>query len=108
MVANILRWSAVCRGATLFSATGRGSVGNIKTNGLPQIRSRVSRLSYGWTFMTKFEDGVHDPRDKKWDEPRRKWMADNQMQCIIKRVRKPRNNYVFTTSYANRLEGRKY
>ncbi|KAI0467976.1 hypothetical protein F4859DRAFT_506405 [Xylaria cf. heliscus] len=73
-------WSAICRGATLSGAVGRGL-----TKQAVKVHTRVARLSYGWTFTSPFDPRIHDIRDKQWDDTVGEWIADNQMQWAIKR-----------------------
>ncbi|KAI0401998.1 hypothetical protein F4802DRAFT_618248 [Xylaria palmicola] len=73
-------WSAICRGAVLSGAMGRGL-----TEQVVKVQSRVARMSYGWKFWTEFNPNCHDLRDKVWDRVRGKWMASNQIEWAIKR-----------------------
>ncbi|CAJ2504004.1 Uu.00g113980.m01.CDS01 [Anthostomella pinea] len=73
-------WSAICRGATLSGAMSQGLVKQTV-----QVRSRIARASYGWCYATNFIEGVHDKRDKRWDEYDGEWVAWKQMTWAVKR-----------------------
>ncbi|KAI0453565.1 hypothetical protein F5B21DRAFT_525719 [Xylaria acuta] len=73
-------WSAICRGATLSGAIGRGL-----TEHVVKVHTRVARLSYGWRFRAEFDETIHDIRDRIWDDLDGSWKADNQMEWVIKR-----------------------
>jgi hypothetical protein len=57
------------------------------TERIVQVKSRIARLSYGWIYNIRFDDKIHDPRDKVWDELKGFYQAVNQVKWIIKRVR---------------------
>ncbi|KAI1810431.1 hypothetical protein GGS20DRAFT_594370 [Poronia punctata] len=73
-------WSAICRGATLSGAMGRGLIKDVV-----QVKSRVARMSYGWTFSTVFDENIHNARDKRWNDVEHIWEADDQMEWAITR-----------------------
>ncbi|RYP25624.1 hypothetical protein DL767_008335 [Monosporascus sp. MG133] len=73
-------WSAICRGAAMYGALGHG----LTDEGV-RVQSRVSRLSYGWKYNTRFVPGKHLIQDKFWDERDGRYNAKNQMQWAIKR-----------------------
>ncbi|KAI0124242.1 hypothetical protein BJ170DRAFT_712255 [Xylariales sp. AK1849] len=73
-------WSAICRGAALFGAMGEGL-----SEGGVLIRSRVSRLSYGWLYRPKFVAGKHNEADKVWDSHQAIYTADNQFEWGLKK-----------------------
>ncbi|KAI1749158.1 hypothetical protein F4782DRAFT_533771 [Xylaria castorea] len=73
-------WSAICRGATLY-----GSMGHGLTEKVVKVRTRIARLSYGWTFSLPFDPNIHDVRDKIWDDITGTWQADDQMEWAIKK-----------------------
>ncbi|KAF4344655.1 chaperone protein [Fusarium beomiforme] len=74
------QWTSICWGAVV--------------QGLPQynpsacfgvnVEARVARMSQGVCFRTKFIDGVHDIRDKEWNEKEQVYKANNQMQWFLK------------------------
>ncbi|TRX88275.1 hypothetical protein FHL15_010842 [Xylaria flabelliformis] len=74
-------WSAICRGATLSGAVGRRL-----TEPVMKVHARVSRLSYGWDTMPFFDPNIHDVRDRVWDDTVEDWLAENQVEWVIKRV----------------------
>lgn len=76
------RWTAISRGAVLYGATGHGLLERTD-----KVRSRVSRLNYGWTKLSIFDKGRHDMRDKRWNNLIGQWQAINQMQWGIRKVR---------------------
>ncbi|RYP49926.1 hypothetical protein DL768_004462 [Monosporascus sp. mg162] len=74
-------WAAVCRGAVVLASLGHGLL-----NGRIEVRSRVARMSYGWTYSAfPFDKDVHDERDKAWDEFEQGFGAIRQMHWVIKR-----------------------
>ncbi|GAW13738.1 hypothetical protein ANO14919_031270 [Xylariales sp. No.14919] len=100
-------WTAICRGAALSGAAELGST----NSGCPlRVQSRIARSNYGWVYSTQFVEGVHDPRDKYWDEILKEWRANGQMQWVIKRGEdislKDSKTYEFTQHFE--LSGRGY
>ncbi|RYP20439.1 hypothetical protein DL765_002815 [Monosporascus sp. GIB2] len=73
-------WSAICRGAAMYGALGHG----LMDEGV-RVQSRVSRLSYGWTFNERFQLGKHLREDKVWSELEGCYMAEGQMKWAIRR-----------------------
>jgi hypothetical protein len=53
---------------------------------MPDVTSRVARLSYGVCFFETFDQRCHDPRDKTIYEPSGKDIASNQMHWYLKQV----------------------
>ncbi|KAI0973390.1 hypothetical protein F4678DRAFT_477857 [Xylaria arbuscula] len=74
-------WTAICRGATI----SRADELNPAVGGQLQVQSRIARSNYGWSYRAPFESGIHELRDKVWHEVEERWVADNQMQWVIKR-----------------------
>ncbi|KAF2965471.1 hypothetical protein GQX73_g8077 [Xylaria multiplex] len=75
-------WTAICRGAAL---SGAAELGPADGGHQLLVQSRIARSNYGWSFVAPYVKGVHDPRDKYWNEVRRGWYAKNQMEWVIKR-----------------------
>lgn len=76
-------WTAIFRGAVI-----RGlSDAEIKSKKSSMVISRVSRVNYGITFQTTFHETEHDAADKLWDSRELRYMATNQMEWYLKRVR---------------------
>lgn len=74
-------WTAICRGAVLSGAA------ELRSDSMPQpVKSRVARFSYGLIYGTAFVEGLHDQRDRCWHPVAKKWMANNQIQWLVKRV----------------------
>ncbi|KAI0808583.1 hypothetical protein GGR55DRAFT_198555 [Xylaria sp. FL0064] len=73
-------WTAICRGATLSRANELSS-----TRGQPILQSRIARSNYGWTYQSTFQYGVHDLRDRVWDNHQQEYKATNRMNWVIKR-----------------------
>ncbi|KAI0439053.1 hypothetical protein F4803DRAFT_568959 [Xylaria telfairii] len=73
-------WSAICRGAALSGAMGRGL-----TEPVVKVNTRVARLSYGWQYSEVFSPHIHDIRDKRWDDIDGIWKAHHQMEWVIRR-----------------------
>ncbi|KAI1307114.1 hypothetical protein F5Y03DRAFT_405699 [Xylaria venustula] len=74
-------WTAICRGATISRADELNPTAVKQL----QVQSRIARSNYGWVYRALFDSGIHDPRDKCWDDIQGMWLADNQMQWVIKR-----------------------
>jgi hypothetical protein len=53
---------------------------------VPDVTSRVARLSYGVCFFEPFDETFHDPRDRQLHDHSGKDMAVNQMHWYLKRV----------------------
>ncbi|KAI1080046.1 hypothetical protein F5B20DRAFT_590217 [Whalleya microplaca] len=97
-------WSSICRGATLSGAMGRGL-----TRQAVQVRTRIARMNYGWDFIEPYIEGVHNQRDKIWDELRGCWMADNQMEWVIRRGQdistEEAKSYIYDESFSLKQTG---
>ncbi len=55
---------------------------------LPNVISRVARLSYGICFFDAFDATIHNDLHKKWDAPTEKWIVNDLMHWYVKKVRK--------------------
>jgi len=73
-------WSSICRGAVIKGLS------NTTFSGV-RVSSRISRMSYGTTYMAKFKRGVHNPADLVVDKLDNKGRADNQMKWQLRKVR---------------------
>jgi hypothetical protein len=75
-------WTAICRGAVI-----RGlSDAEIQSQSHSLVVSRVSRVSYGMSYRTRFDDDIHHLDDRIWDSQELCWKAENQMHWYLKRV----------------------
>ncbi|KAI0437685.1 hypothetical protein F4803DRAFT_537506 [Xylaria telfairii] len=75
--ANDRPWTAVSRGAVLYGAA--------HVNDQTQVKSHVSRYSYGWSIREDFDHRVHDPDDLETDELTGRRFAEDQMEWIVLR-----------------------
>ncbi|KAI1391073.1 uncharacterized protein F4822DRAFT_442208 [Hypoxylon trugodes] len=93
------------KGSSPSSCVSRGAV----ICGMKQqvlIHSRISRFSYGFVLDKPFEKGVHHKDDKYFDESRGYYMAQDQMEWLVKRgddvaIREPQTFY-----YERRIDHR--
>lgn len=53
---------------------------------MSNVVARVSRLSYGISYSTRFQDDIHEAKDKYWCKKRQEWRANNQMEWFLERV----------------------
>lgn len=74
-------WTAICRGAVLYGAMGHGLLERTV-----EVRSRISRLNYGWPVSFTFDASLHNRRDRKWDGLTGEWQAVDQMEWGIRKV----------------------
>lgn len=79
-------WTAICRGAVIRGLNDA----EIKRRNPSMIVSRVSRVNYGMIYDPKFEEGKHDPRDKRWNVQELCWDAHNQLRWYLRRVITPK------------------
>lgn len=68
-------WTAVVRGAAL-----RGVEGSV-------VEKRRSRLSYGTSYATVFDEKKHPASDRYWSPLWERWMVSDRMQWHIAKVR---------------------
>ncbi|OJD32667.1 hsp70 family chaperone [Diplodia corticola] len=69
-------WTAICRGAALRAGTSfHGS----------HVASRISRISYGVRYNTRFVEGKHLEGDKYWCKVEGAYFAQQQMEWYLKR-----------------------
>jgi hypothetical protein len=73
-------WSSICRGAVIKGLT------NSTFSGV-RVSSRISRMSYGTTYMAKFKRGIHSVEDLVVDKLDNQGRADNQMKWQLRKVR---------------------
>jgi hypothetical protein len=71
----------VSRGAVL-----QGLSGYLRRSQAVQIRSRVSRASYGTLQYETFDDNTHDQRDKAWSDEEGGYVAVDQPVWFLKYV----------------------
>lgn len=87
----LARWSAVCRGATLWGLEQFGrrfSHTNSSTSisQKPMIVSRLARCSYGLVVREPFDPRIHKDHEKVHDRVENVWMAPNRMHWLLCRV----------------------
>jgi hypothetical protein len=67
-------WTAVVRGAVI-----RGLEGGV-------VMSRRSRMHYGTSYATIFDEAKHPLKDRYWSPLWERWMVSDRMQWHIARV----------------------
>ncbi|UPK97119.1 hypothetical protein LCI18_008054 [Fusarium solani-melongenae] len=82
--------TAICQGAACKTfaeadGTGAGPEGHKPI----AVTSTICRASYGVRFCDYFDEKKHLAKDKYWNEDGGMWMAANQMQWYLERVRDP-------------------
>jgi hypothetical protein len=70
-------WTAVVRGAVI-----RGLEGSV-------VMSRRSRMHYGTSYATIFDDAKHPLKDRYWSPLWERWMVSDRMQWHIAKVTRP-------------------
>ncbi|KID84431.1 hsp70 family chaperone [Metarhizium guizhouense ARSEF 977] len=76
--------TAICRGAIFKGYLDGANVAG--ENSAPvSIVSTIARQSLGVMYNDVFEDGVHQKRDKYWDENEGIWRARNQMRWYLRK-----------------------
>ncbi|KAF3767181.1 hypothetical protein M406DRAFT_39804 [Cryphonectria parasitica EP155] len=70
-------WTAIARGAVIHGMTAE----KIDPQFTVQIRSRISRASYGIVCQEDWDEEEHRPEDKIWDDEQQKYRATMQMKC---------------------------
>jgi len=53
--------------------------------GVELVTSRKARRHYGVLCMEPFDESVHSPKNRLWDEHEEMWYADNQITWYIKK-----------------------
>ncbi|KAK2772863.1 hypothetical protein CKAH01_13767 [Colletotrichum kahawae] len=74
-------WSAISRGAVIQGLTQRSLAPGLSVN----IKSRVSRMSYGVAYLTGFVQGKHAKKYKCWSEEEQVWKAVSQMAWFLEK-----------------------
>lgn len=84
-VPNILtnqhRWSAICRGATLWGLENAQS----DLNKRKTVRSRISRYSYGIIVSREWDTAVGQLETDRIRGTKGEWRANNQMNWMLKK-----------------------
>ena len=83
--ANPHRWSSICRGATLWGLEHSDITYNIST---PTVVSRIARYSYGMALSHIYDPAKHLPEDVYLDTAEGVYRAKDQMNWLLKRVRR--------------------
>lgn len=78
VIQPLYAWTAVVRGAVI-----RGLDDNM-------VSSRRSRLHYGTSYATVFDETKHSIEDRYWSPLWERWMVSDRMQWHISKVCKPR------------------
>ncbi|KAK4146080.1 uncharacterized protein C8A04DRAFT_35346 [Dichotomopilus funicola] len=72
-------WTAICRGAVVHA---------IALNGFPGlsvgVQTKVSRVNCGFMWNVYWDPEQHDRWDKAWDKDRHEWVAEDQMNWLLK------------------------
>jgi len=77
---SLASWSAISRGAVMSVKAG------IVGEDVAKVESRIARASYGLVYRTKFIEGQHDPRDKRWCPVEEDYFAVGQVEWFLKKV----------------------
>jgi len=82
---GLLRWSAVCKGATLWGLEHSAHAQNMGIT--PTIQSRLARCNYGVALAYPFIVGEHLLEDRYVHARTGTFYARDQMTWLLKRVR---------------------
>ncbi|KXH62515.1 hypothetical protein CNYM01_01726 [Colletotrichum nymphaeae SA-01] len=74
-------WTAICRGATIHGLTRR----NLAPDLAVEIKSRVSRMSYGTCCSMNYDPEEHEEKDRYWCEDELSWKVDTCMDWFLER-----------------------
>ncbi|KAJ0313193.1 hypothetical protein COL516b_000122 [Colletotrichum fioriniae] len=74
-------WTAICRGATIHGLTRR----NLAPGLAVEIKSRVSRMSYGTCCSMDYDPEEHEKKDRYWCEDELSWKVDTCMDWFLQR-----------------------
>ncbi|KAF9873766.1 hypothetical protein CkaCkLH20_08876 [Colletotrichum karsti] len=74
-------WTAICRGAVIHGLARQ----NLTPEFSISVKSRVSRMSYGVTYHSKFNPAKHEERHKFWCPLKMVYEASHQVEWFLKR-----------------------
>ncbi|KAI8157119.1 hypothetical protein KHU50_009633 [Colletotrichum sp. SAR 10_65] len=75
-------WSAISRGAVIQGLTQRNLAPGLSV----KIESRISRMSYGVTYTTRFDPAIHSSAEKYWSKNYQVWNVDRQMEWFLQKA----------------------
>lgn len=79
---SLSSWTAICKGAVVHGLVSEKLAPHIAV----EVRSRISRASYGIICQEDFDETKHLEEDKIWDSSQQCSKAVNQMKWLIRRV----------------------